>query len=90
MVRVAGKLIEKHIIAGTLGGKLIVEILEADLQAWLNEYVNTGASRSLLKVLLLHIRAIFKHARKKKMCLRIRPRISEPRARSGHPSGICR
>ncbi len=32
-----------------------------------NGYVNAGASRSILKGLLLHIRAIFKHARKAKL-----------------------
>ena len=66
MVRSAGNLIEKHII-GKLGARPIVDLSEADIQAWLNDYVNSGASRSLLKGLLLHTRAIFKHARKTKL-----------------------
>jgi integrase len=44
-----------------------VDLSEATLQAWLNEYVNAGASRSLLKAILLHTRATFKHARKAKI-----------------------
>jgi integrase len=66
MVRAAGNL-EKHIIAGKLGQQPIARLSETDLQRWLNEYVNAGASRSLLKGLLLQIRAIFKHARKRKI-----------------------
>jgi len=40
---------------------------ETELQVSLNERVNAGASQFLLKKLLLHIRAIFKHARKRKI-----------------------
>jgi site-specific recombinase XerD len=44
-----------------------VDLTQADLQAWINDCVNAHASRSLLKGLMLHVRAIFKHARKKKI-----------------------
>ena len=67
MVRAAGNLIEKHIIGGELGDRPIVELSEATLQTWLNEHVCAGASRSLLKGLLLHVRSIFKYARKRKI-----------------------
>jgi integrase len=67
MVRSAGNLVTKHVINGTIGGRRIAEISEVDLQRWINSYVNAGASQSLLKGLLLHTRAIWKHARKKKI-----------------------
>ncbi len=67
MVRTAGNLIEKHIASGRLGECCLADVTEADLQSWVNEYVNNGASRSLLKGLLLHVRAIWKHARKRKI-----------------------
>jgi integrase len=66
MVRTAGNLITKHIVNGTIGKRRIADLSETDLQGWLNDYVNAGASKSLLKGLLLHTRAIWKHARKKK------------------------
>jgi integrase len=67
MVRGAGNLVTKHIINGTLGGRRIAELGESDLQRWINGYVNKGASHSLLKGLLLHTRAIWKYARKKRI-----------------------
>lgn len=67
MVRGAGNIIKKHIINGALGRRSIADITESDLQGWINGYINRGASKSLLKGLLLHTRAIWKHARKKKI-----------------------
>jgi integrase len=67
MVRTAGNLVEKHLIRGRLGDRPIASVEESELQAWLNVYVSAGASRSLLSNLLLHTRAVFKHARKKKI-----------------------
>lgn len=68
MLRVAGKnIIEKHIISGKLGQRPIADLSEPTLQSWLNEFVNSGASRSLLKGILLYTRAIFKQARKAKI-----------------------
>jgi integrase len=67
MVRTAGNLIRKHIINGVIGNRIIADLTETDLQSWINAYVNAGASKSLLKGLLLHTRAIWKHARKKKI-----------------------
>jgi integrase len=67
MVRSAASLVTKHIISGALGGRSIADLTESDLQRWINGYVNAGASKSLLKGLLLHTRAIWKHARKKKI-----------------------
>jgi integrase len=67
MVRTAGNLVQKHIINGKLAMRPIADVEEGELQAWLNGYVSTGASRSLLSNLLLHIRSVFKHARKKKI-----------------------
>jgi len=67
MVRAAGNLVTKHIINGNIGGRRIAEITETDLQRWINSYVNARASQSLLKGLLLHTRAIWKYARKKKI-----------------------
>src|SRR5262249_20615969 len=67
MVRAAGNLITKHIINGAIGKRGIADVTETDLQGWINGYVNAGASKSLLKGLFLHTRAIWKHARKKKI-----------------------
>ncbi len=70
MVRSAGSLIKKHIVNGTLGQRAIADVDEAELQGWLNwlnEYVSSGSSKSLLKGLLLHTRAVWKHARKRKI-----------------------
>jgi integrase len=67
MVRSAGSLVRKHIISGAFGGRSIADLNESYLQGWINGYVNAGASKSLLKGLLLHTRAIWKHARKKKI-----------------------
>jgi hypothetical protein len=67
MVRSAGSLVKKHIINGILGGHRIADITESDLQGWINVFVNRGASKSLLKGILLHTRAIWKHARKRKI-----------------------
>jgi integrase len=63
----AGSIVEKHIIAGDLGERPIIEVTEAEIQAWINRYMTAGASRSLLKALLLHIRGVFKCARKQKL-----------------------
>ena len=62
MVRTAGNLIEKHIIDGKIANRHITSLSEADLQRWINEYVDAYASRSLLKGLLLHLRGIWKLA----------------------------
>lgn len=67
MLRTAGNLVRKHIINGKLGERSIAELGETELQMWLNEYVNDGSSKSLLQNLLLHVRAIWKHARKKRI-----------------------
>jgi integrase len=67
MVRAAGSLVTKHILNGALGGRSIADVTESDLQGRINGYVDRGASKSLLKGLLLHTRAIWKHARKKKI-----------------------
>lgn len=69
MIRVASKIVQNHIIDGKLGQRPIAELNEPILQAWINEYVAGGASRSMLKAILLHTRATFKHARKKKIIL---------------------
>jgi integrase len=69
MRRVAGVIIDKHLVRGPLGKRPIAELSEVDLQQFINSYVNAGASRSLLRSLLLHVRSIFKHARKKKIML---------------------
>jgi integrase len=67
MVRTAGSLIKKHIINGAIGNRRIADLSETELQSWVKGYVNAGASKSLLKGLLLHTRAIWKRARKKKI-----------------------
>jgi integrase len=85
MVRAAGNLIEKHIIAGKLGNRPIVDVTETDLQGWINDFVNAGASRSLLKGLLLHTRAIWKRAHKQQIVLR-NP-TTDLRAKSKQP--VC-
>lgn len=66
MVQSAGSIIRHHII-GELGERPIADLSETDLQAWLNGHVNAGSSRSMLRGLLLHIRASWKHARKKRI-----------------------
>jgi integrase len=66
-VLVASSVVTKHIVNGPIGSRAIADVSEAELQAWLNKHVNAGASQSLLKKLLLHTRAIFKHARKRKI-----------------------
>lgn len=67
MIRIHGRIIENHIIRGKLGGVSICDLYEAHLQGWLNEYVDGGASRSMLRCLLLHVRGTFKLARKNKV-----------------------
>lgn len=68
MVQSAGSIVRKNIIKGRFGTRPIASLTdEAELQSFVNEYVNAGASRSLLKGLVLHIRAIFKYARKKRL-----------------------
>jgi hypothetical protein len=66
MWRAAGNLVEKHTITGAIGERTIADLSEPDIQAWLNSYVGRGSSRSLLKALLLHVRAIFKLAAEEK------------------------
>ena len=66
-VPVANSVVTKHIINAPIGSGSIAAVSETELQAWLNEHVKAGASQSLLKKLLLHIRSIFKHARKCKI-----------------------
>ncbi len=66
-VPVACSVVTKHIVNGPLGGRPIADVSETELQSWLNRHVNAGASPSLLKKLLLHVRGIFKHARKRKI-----------------------
>ena len=41
-----------------MGTRLVTELTTIDLQAFLNEYVKSGASRSLLTKILLYLRAI--------------------------------
>jgi len=67
MVRAHGRIIDKHLVNGELGDCSVADLTEADLQAWLNTYIDSGASRSMLKCLLLHLRGTFKLARKKKI-----------------------
>jgi site-specific recombinase XerD len=90
MVRAASNLVEKHLIAGSLGHRAIANLTESDLRAWLNDYVANGASKSLLKGLLLHTRAIFKLSRKKKITTENPTRISGPRAGRAYPGVIFR
>jgi integrase len=66
-VAVASSVVTKHIVNAQIGSRPISTVSETELQVWLNEHVNAGASQSLLKKLLLHIRAIFKQARKRKI-----------------------
>jgi len=68
-VRVTVPIIENHIIGGKLGKLPIADLSEGDLQGWINEYVDKGASKSMLKALLLHLRGIWKHARKSKIII---------------------
>jgi hypothetical protein len=68
-VPVANSVVTKHIMNSPMGSRPIVAVSEMELQTWLNEHVNAGASQSLLKKLLLHIRSIFKHARKRKIMI---------------------
>jgi hypothetical protein len=46
MTRSAGNLVQKHIVSGKLGQRVIADLSEPELQLWLNEYVTGGASRS--------------------------------------------
>ena len=66
-VSVANSVVNKHIINAPIGRRQIAAVSEMELQRWLNEHVKAGASQSLLKKLLLHVRSIFKHARKCKI-----------------------
>jgi integrase len=69
MRRVSGVIIDRHIVRGPLGTHPIARITELDLQQFLNGYVKAGASRSLLRGILLHVRSIFRLARKRKIML---------------------
>jgi integrase len=66
-VSVANSVVNKHMINAPIGRRQIAAVSEMELQRWLNEHVKAGASQSLLKKLLLHVRSIFKHARKCKI-----------------------
>ncbi len=62
MVRTAGNMILKHLAGGPLADAPISELTLVGLQGWINAYVEAGRSRSLLKGLVYHTRAILEHA----------------------------
>ncbi len=55
--RTSRNLIETHLI-GKLGPRTVAGLNSLELQAFLNGYVNSGASKSLLNKILLYLRAI--------------------------------
>lgn len=55
--RVTGNLITLHLI-GKLGARPVRELTDAELQRFINGYVENGSSVSLLSKLLAHLRAI--------------------------------
>ena len=61
MVRTAINTIEAHLIA-RLGSRPVADIDTLELQRFLNEYISSGASRSLLQKILRHMPCIFDHA----------------------------
>jgi integrase len=54
-------LIEKHLVK-PLGARLVSDLTGAELQTFLNRYVNDGASKSQLQKMLLYLRAILELA----------------------------
>lgn len=56
-----------HIATGAIGNRPIVGLTEVELKTWINDFVKAGASQSLVKKLLRHIRAIWKHALRQKI-----------------------
>jgi integrase len=55
--RSSTNLIEKHLIE-PLGARLVSELSGAELQSFLNRYINSGASKSQLQKMVLYLRAI--------------------------------
>lgn len=62
-----------HIATGAIGNRPIVGLTEVELKTWINDFVKAGASQSLVKKLLRHIRAIWKHALRQKIWSTIPP-----------------
>ncbi len=54
----AENLIGTHFVAGALGTRPVVELTDAELQRYLNQYVEKDASSSLLTKLIRYLRAV--------------------------------
>jgi integrase len=59
--RSSRNLIEKHLIE-PLGSRRVTDLTATELQAFMNKYVNAGASKSQLQKMLLYLRAILELA----------------------------
>jgi integrase len=59
--RSSTNLIEKHLIE-PLGSRIVSDLTPTELQAFMNKYVNAGASKSLLQKMLLYLRAVLEFA----------------------------
>ncbi len=59
--RSSKNLIETHLIA-PLGSRIVSDLTSTELQAFMNKYVNRGASKSQLQKMLLYLRAILELA----------------------------
>lgn len=66
-VRTSRGLIKHALIGCRLGSRPVIEITELELQQFLNEHIEAGASRSKLSKLLLYLRNILDHAVLKKI-----------------------
>ena len=64
--RVSKKLIDHHLVR-KLGTRRVAELKDTELQAFVNEYVNAKASRSLLAKIVLYLRAVLELAVDKKI-----------------------
>lgn len=60
-------LIETHLAGGALGSRPVTELSEAELQRFLNQYVEKGSSSSLLSKILRYMRAVLNMAVDRKL-----------------------
>ena len=74
-------LIETHLVAGALGPRPVVELSEAELQRFLNQYVEKGSSSSLLTKILRYLRAVLNIAVDRKILERSPARKLKARSR---------
>jgi integrase len=74
-------LIETHLAGGALGSRPVTELSEAELQRFLNQYVEKGSSSSLLSKILRYMRTVLNMAVDRKLIERSPARKLKARSR---------